>query len=53
MTFKEFINMDEHKWNNHGGDRMKTMSSHIRKALHTSKKPYMGSIHAFKNKRGK
>jgi hypothetical protein len=52
MTFKEFIKMDEHKWNNHGGDRMRTMSSHIRKALHTSIKPYMGIRHYLRNKKG-
>lgn len=39
--------MDEHKWNNHGGDRM-GKTALIRKALHTSNKPYMGAIHAFK-----
>lgn len=44
MTFKEFINMDEKNFNNHGGDRT-SMHSSIKRAYKFNKKPFMGLIH--------
>lgn len=44
MSFKEFIELEEKNFRNHGGDRS-SMHSSIKRTYKTSKKPFMGLIH--------
>jgi hypothetical protein len=50
LDFKKFMDLDEHKFNNHGGKRHNQRTFIRMAAKSPIKKPFMGIIHHKRNK---
>jgi hypothetical protein len=50
MSFKEWLDMDENKWNGHGGDRSGILAN-IKRSRKINHKPYMGYMHHAKRQK--